>query len=301
MRRPRTLSTVSGKALLAISFWGLSFVALRVAVQSFEPFAVVAIRMAIGAAFLYALLGARGETLLPRRDDRARCSALGLLLGFHLLIQTYAMRSTSAQRAGWLLAFAPVATVVGARAFLGERLSARGWTGVAIATIGVIAMQASRGGELRAGTGEALLLLSCATWAAYTLLSIGVVERNGSLRATALAMAIAAAPNLAVAAASGWLSGRLTPAAAGAVLFLGLCCSGIAFAAWNAALREVGATRASAAIYLQPFVTLAASIALLGESVSVAALAGGALVLLGVWRIGKAKLAARTAVPPEAD
>src|SRR5882672_2213398 len=187
---------ISGKALLAVLFWGSSFVAIRIALEGLHPFALVATRLALGAVLLYAVLGVRREALLPRREDLGVCVSLGILLGGHLLLQSFAMRWTTAMRAGWLVAFVPVTIALGARFFLGHQLRAVGWLGVATASCGVLLLTSTAPSEFaRAGTGDMMMLSSSVSWAAYTLISLRPVERNGALRVTAFAMAIAVVPN----------------------------------------------------------------------------------------------------------
>jgi drug/metabolite transporter (DMT)-like permease len=277
-------------ALLSVLFWGLSFVAIAVAERGLHPFTLVWTRLALGAALLFAILRARGEALLPRREDRGICAVLGVLLGGHLLIQAFAMRMTTAMRAGWLVAFMPVTIALGAQLFRGERLRGLGWLGVAVASTGVFVLTATRPTDIvGAGTGDWLMLSSCLTWTAYTLISIDPVQRNGALRVTAFAMAVAVLPLAIASAVVGPLSRPLTADVIAAQLFLGLLASGVAFWAWNQALREFGPQRSSAVLYLQPFVTLLASRAVLGEPITPNALIGGPIVLAGVWLVKRSR------------
>jgi drug/metabolite transporter (DMT)-like permease len=108
---PRSARRLSyAKALTATVFWGLSFITVRVALESARPAGLVWTRNALGAAVLFALLRARGEPLLPEHADRPRCVLLGLIMGVHLVIQSTAMQLTSAMRAGWIVAFIPTVT-----------------------------------------------------------------------------------------------------------------------------------------------------------------------------------------------
>jgi drug/metabolite transporter (DMT)-like permease len=292
LAQTRASRWISGKALLAVLFWGSSFVAIRIALEGLHPFALVATRLALGALLLYAVLGVRREDLLPAREDRASCAGLGLLLGGHLLLQSFAMRWTTAMRAGWLVAFVPVTIALGAQLCLGQKLRAVGWLGVAIASCGVLLLTSTAPSEFaRAGTGDLMMLSSSISWAAYTLISLRPVERNGALRVTAFAMAIAVVPNAIAAGFAGFTSGPVTPRVIAALCFLGLFSSGLAFWAWNQALREIGPARSGAMLYVQPFVTLGAAFAILNEPPTSNLFIGGPVVLLGVWllaRFGKA-------------
>jgi drug/metabolite transporter (DMT)-like permease len=278
---------VGGVATLC---WGFSFVGVRVALQAFTPFGLVAGRLLLASAMLFGLVAAQQRTLLPQRADRARCAFLGLIVGVHLALQAAAMQLTSAMRAGWIVAFIPAVVAVGAALFLGERMRRQGWLGVALATLGVLVLSSVRPADFaRAGSGDALMIVSCFTWAAYTLLSAPLVERNGSLRVTALVMSVALLPNLAACLWSGVLHAPPAARHVASVVFLGVFASGLAFWCFGRAIAQLGAQRTSSLLYLQPFVTLAGSAWLLAEPVTAAALVGGAIVLLGVWLIQRAK------------
>ena len=280
---------VCGPGTIAILFWGASFVATKRALEGFEPFALVALRFAIGAAFVASVQLARGRELLPERADLARCVLLGLVLALHIGVQAFALLHTSALHSGWLVALSPVAIAIGAALFLGERVSARAWAGIAIATAGALLVVFSRGLALdEASTADLAVLGTCLTWAAYTLLGRTPVARSGAFRVTPLVMGIAALVSGGFAFASTARTPEATSTASVvALLVLGLGASGIAFTAWAAAVDRLGATRAGALLYFQPFVTLALSITLLDEPWSWLALAGGPLVLAGVALVGR--------------
>jgi drug/metabolite transporter (DMT)-like permease len=78
--------------------------------------------------------------------------------------------------------------------------------------------------------------------------------------------------------ASGW----------GAVLFLGIGCSGLGYLFWYAALSRLETSQVAAFLYLEPLVTLAAAMAVLGEKIHAATVAGGLLVLAGVYLVQRA-------------
>jgi drug/metabolite transporter (DMT)-like permease len=268
-------------------------VGVRIALQGLTPFGLVWMRLTIGAAVLYALLAASGRKVLPAREDRPRCLALGLIVSVHLSLQATAMELTSAVRAGWIVAFIPVVVALGARAFLGQRLSWGGWVGAGIATAGVLLLSSFRPAQLaQAGHGDLLVFVSCFTWAAYTLLSVEAIRRSGALAVTALAMAVAIAPAAGLALATGSWHAEPSVKALTALVFLGALASGVAFWAFARSIQALGPQRTSALLYIQPFVTLAGSALVLTEPITSTAVAGGILVLLGVWRVQRARISA---------
>lgn len=280
------------KALATVAIWGCSFLAIRVALEGATPWGVVWMRSTLAAVLLFALLGLRGQPLLPERGDRARCVVLGLIGATHFLIQTLSMQSTTTLRAGWIIAFIPVVVALGSRLFLRQRLAALGWVGITLATSGVLVLTSVRPAELAsAGAGDALMLVSTVTWASYTLLALGPISRNGGLRVTALALGVSVVPTLAVALFQGsWHAApSLRPVLA--LVFLGACASALAMWLFADAVGTLGPERTSAFQYLQPFVTLGVSFVFLDEPFTAATLVGGPLVLAGVALVQRSKRA----------
>ncbi len=278
------------KAFAATVLWGCSFIAMRHALDHAAPQTVVWMRNLLGSAFLFALLRWRGGPLLPHRDEGWRVVLLGLIFGAHLWIQAVALGSTTTMRAGWIIAFVPVVVAVGSWSFLGQRLRAIGWLGIAIASGGVLLLTATRPADLvHAASGDLLMLASTLTWASYTLLSMGPVRRNGAVRITASTLLISALPNMLASIGQPlWL----VPPDAGAVLallFLGLGASALALWLFTEAVTRIGAERASAFQYVQPVITMVAAGLLLHEPLSRELLLAGPVVLVGVWfvQLGK--------------
>ena len=93
--------------------------------------------------------------------------------------------------------------------------------------------------------GDLLVLASTLTWGIYPVVGRRTLAKVGSARATAFAMLagwILMAPVFL--ARAGWTEwSRLSPAGWGAVLFLGICCSGLGYLFWYAALEKLETSR----------------------------------------------------------
>lgn len=57
------------KAFLAITFWGASFVATKVALREVSPLTVIVLRFAMGLMALALVVAAQQEFTLPQRGD----------------------------------------------------------------------------------------------------------------------------------------------------------------------------------------------------------------------------------------
>jgi drug/metabolite transporter (DMT)-like permease len=284
-------------ALLAILFWGVSFVATKAVVAELSPVTLVLCRTVLGALLLVGILALRGRLSVPPRGDVPALLAMGFVgVAFHQTLQAYALELTSATHTGWLIGLTPIWSALLARVWLGERLGPGklaglgfGFAGATLVVTGgrvapdVLALPATR--------GDALILLSTLNWALYTVMSHATVRRLGPTPATAGAFVFGGlllAPVWAARSGLAELSG-LSSQGWAAVLFLGLACSGLGYLFWFAALEHVEASRVSAFLYLEPLVTLAAARVLLGESVSPSVVFGGLLLLGGVALVQRAR------------
>ena len=133
-------------------------------------------------------------------------------------------------------------------------------------------------------------LLGSVNWAIYTVLGHRTIRRLGPLRATAAMMlfgTLMLAPLFL--GNHGWLRlSRLSPVGSGALLFLGIGCSGLGYLFWYGALERIEVSRVAAFLYLEPFVTLLAAVGLLHEPVNLVTIAGGLTVLLSVFILHRA-------------
>jgi drug/metabolite transporter (DMT)-like permease len=287
-------SAAVAKALFAVTVWGASFIATKIALTEVAPVTVVWLRFAIGAAVLGAFVVGRRQFVLPTASDLSYFTLLGFLgIAFHQWLQSNGLKTAQASTTAWIVSSTPVFMALLGWLVLRERVRALVVAGIAVAAAGVL-LVVSRGdlGALAAGRfgtpGDLLILASAPNWAVFSVLSRRGLRRfpsagmmfwvmaTGWLLTTVLFLATGPGPaDIA----------RLGPRGWGAVLFLGVCCSGLAYAFWYDALRELAASQAGAFLYLEPLVAVVVAAGLLGEPVALAALAGGAAILLGVWMV----------------
>ena len=136
-----------------------------------------------------------------------------------------------------------------------------------------------------------MVLLSTLNWAVYSVLGRGVIRDLGATRATAGAMnagLLLLVPVLLVPQATAGLS-TLSATGWSAVLFLGICCSGLGYLFWYRALERMDASKVGSLLYLEPLVTLAAGSLLLAEPIRAATVLGGVLLLAGVILVQRSR------------
>lgn len=294
MPASRTLPALS--ALFAVVVWGATFVATKIALTEVSPASIVWIRFGIGALILGAAVLARRQFALPSRGDLPRLALLGFLgVTFHQWLQATGLQTTRATNTAWIVATIPVFTALLGWLFLKEKM---GWLrvgGMAIAALGVLLIVS--GGNLLAllsgnfgSTGDLLILISAPNWAVYTILSRRELARHPAARMMFYVMLFGwlftciwifgAGPGLSEIPAltfKGWT----------ALLMLGIFGSGLAYIAWYDALREIPASQLGAFINIEPLVTMLIAAPMLGEPITMISLAGGAIIIFGVWLVNR--------------
>ncbi|HEV8232166.1 MAG TPA: DMT family transporter [Thermoanaerobaculia bacterium] len=284
-------------ALAAVILWGISFVATRAALIEISPVTLVFTRFALGTALLFALLAARRRLDAPPRDSWRALVSMGFLGVFvHQMLQAHGLELTTAVHTGWLIGLIPIWSAILGALVLHERLGVRNVAGLVLGFAGA-ALVITRGEPsagflaLPATRGDFLILASTVNWAVYSVVGRRTLARLGSARATAFAMLAGwamLAPVFALRA--GWKEyAGISRGGWAAVLFLGIGCSGLGYLFWYTALEKLETSRVAAFLYLEPLVTLAAAVALLGEPVHATTIAGGLIVLAGVFLVQRVR------------
>ena len=269
-------------AYLTVSIvWGSTFLGIAVALRSFTPWGVVAVRFTVASLLCLAL----GRLLGEERPSRAVAGHLAVsgavMLGVCNAIVTWAELHVPSGLAAVLCA--PVPIVLALLLLRTERLGARGWTGVLLGFGGVVLLTAperSGGASLAAAAG---ILVSTILWAWATLHMKRHVTGGGPLTNAGVQMATASAIALPAAALTGgFLRAPLVPDAAGALLYLAVVGSCLAFTAFGVLTRLWPPARAGTYAYLNPAIAVLLGAALLGEPLGLRLVAGMAVLLAGV-------------------
>jgi drug/metabolite transporter (DMT)-like permease len=278
------------------AIWGGTFIAGRVLAQAVPPAVGALLRFTVACAALLAaaFLLERG---LPRLDRRQLLATLALgatgVLAYNLFFLGALLRMP-ASRTSLIVALNPAVTIVAASLLFGERLHPLRWIGVALALLGVWIVLTG-GHPLAAigdtlGPGEWMMFGAICAWAAYTLIGRSVLRGLTPLAATTWASLFGTAMLVPVAVpdlARLHLS-ALTPQVLGAVGYLGLLGTGLAFVWYYRAVQVLGPSRTVIFNNLVPVFGAAFGVGLLGEPLTASMLVGGAVALAGVMIVTRA-------------
>ena len=280
-------------ALAAVVLWGVSFVATKAALREVSPITLIFTRFALGVAVLILVLKLTRQSFAPPRASWPILALMGFVgIFLHQIVQAHGLTLTTAVRTGWLIGVTPIWSAVLGAIFLKEGFGTRKVLGLFIGFTGALLVITRRQLSpevlaLPSTRGDLLVLASTWTWAIYTMLGRDTLRRLGSARATTAAMFTGWAMMIPFfIAANGWQEYRdLSFTSMGAIVFLGIGCSGLGYWFWYAALERIDTSQVAAFLYLEPLVTLLSAVALLEESVAWSTIFGGMLVLVGVLTV----------------
>ncbi|OGS01103.1 MAG: hypothetical protein A2V88_09090 [Elusimicrobia bacterium RBG_16_66_12] len=280
--------------LVAVSniLGGSTYAVTTAALKGFSEKDLILLRMALCAAlFLPLAWRARRRLAAAARGDWARVVAVGLLgYALPLALGTYGMKLSSATSASLLVGMEPVAIVLLSSAFLGERLTGLKVLSLVLGLLGAMLI-AFQGPPAFSGVfsarmkGDLILAAHGGCWALYSVLGKSALKRVDPLDFTAattivgfLGTAAWAWPG---ADRSAWAAAPL-PAWL-AMSYLSVAGGFLAVILWNVALKTVEASRVANFIFLQPVVGVLLGVGLQGDPITRWSLAGGALVLGGMY------------------
>ena len=273
--------------LLLASLWGASFMFIKVAVDEIEPTTMMALRLVLAGAVLFAVLAARTSMRTAAREVRDTGSG-GLLLGvangalpFTLIawgekhidsgvaaianatvpifVALLALRFAPSERVGGLRLFGVLIGLAGVGVLAGldpegGRWAVAGTLAVVLASLCYACSNLFT--QRRFSADSPLVVATAATvYGALVLLPLGVLQRPETV--------------------PGWK-------ALASVAALGLLGTALASLVLYRMLTRFGSSRTTLVTYLIPPMALFYGVVLLGEPLTASALAGLVLILTGV-------------------
>ncbi|WP_243074007.1 DMT family transporter [Microbacterium sp. SS28] len=282
-----TRFSTKGWVLFAIMalVWGLPYLFIKEAVDSYSPAAVVAGRTLIGALILLPIALHR-RALRPALKFWPWVLAFGAIeMAGPFLLLGHAEQTLPSGLTGLLVATVPLfaAVIAFTRGDKGVLRPARagglliGFAGVAVIVAGP--GLAAGGATSLLAVGELLLVALCYAIAPFIVATkLKDVPALGTITLSLFAVGLFYLP-------IGLLTQHEPPTARSTIslVALGVICTAVAFVAFFALIAEVGPVRAPLFTYVNPVVAIVLGTILLGEEISVGLLIGFPLVILGCW------------------
>jgi drug/metabolite transporter (DMT)-like permease len=278
--------------LLAVIFWGTSFVATKRVLAELDPVTIIALRLLLASVLLLVIAIITKRKFTINLKNHGSIFILACIAVFHLWIQVTGLKYSTASNTGWIIGTAPIFMALLAIIFFKEKISFIQVTGILIAMFGLLLL-IGKGDitniDLIQNKGDLLVLASAFTWGVYSMVNKKITLLYSPLMTILylfIMMSIIIVPlNLSSAVIEsvihlstvGWIS----------VLFLGLFCSGIAYVIWAYSLRDLESAKVGAFLYFEPLITVAAAWILLQESITLLMLVSGIIITFGVILVNK--------------
>jgi drug/metabolite transporter (DMT)-like permease len=272
-------------------FWGGTFIAGRTLAGSVPPANAAFLRFAIATLVLAVL--ARlidGKITIPPRSQWFSLLLLGMTGVFSYNILFFSgLQHIEAGRASLIIALNPLAITLAAVVFLGERLTMKQSAGILVSLIGALFVISNghpsailSGGF---GKGEASILGCVASWTAYSIIGRSVLRSVSPPAAVLYSSLIGSLLLFPLVLMNNSFTQTLSYSIYDwtSLTFLGILGTAVGFSLYYGAIKKIGASRCSVFINLVPFFSILLSWFILNESMKLSVLAGGLILLTGVY------------------
>ena len=291
--------------VVAMIFWGMSFVWSTQVYQNLNPTATIFLRLVVATIFFTAIL------FTFRLNEKVKKEHLGLFAlaamfepFLYFIFEGYGLKNTSPIIGSGIIAMIPLVTPIAAHFFLKERLTPMNIVGFIISFIGVIVLLLNKDLEFIASPKGILFLCGAVLVAVgYSIALIRLTKLYKPLTITwvqniigmlyflplTLIMERFEPSNFAN------VGGYIVP-----LICLGVFCSAIAYALWAFAFSKLGASRANVYSNLIPVFTAIFSYFIIHEALTANKIIGILVVVVGlILSQMKPKTALRQAQGPQ--
>jgi drug/metabolite transporter (DMT)-like permease len=286
---------------LVYLFWGSTYLAIDIAVQTIPPALMCGLRFSIAGIIMLAACAATGRKILysPRQIVLAAVVGLLLLMGGNLTL-SYAELAVSSGLAALIVAITPLWFLVLDSLLLGDHhISGRGKAGLVLGIVGLFVLVWP---QLQAGSmGHRELIASISliggsfSWALGSVLSKRWQSGMDVFSCTGWQVVAAGVGNFIFALfAHDFSHVRWTTRGLSAVFYLVVCGSWIGYTAYIWLLEHVPTSKVSTYAYVNPVVAVFLGWLILHERVDRFILAGSAIVVLSVILVTSAKVKEKT-------
>ena len=260
--------------------WGSTYLTIRVGLESFPPFLMIALRFIVAGGVLYAVLRAQGKPA-PTRGQWGRAGIIGAcLIAGGMALSAFAGQYIASALVALIVTTSPLWTVLFAGLW-GEWPNRQEWLGLVLGLVGTGLL--SVGGDTSATLlGFVLVVIAAALWGLGSAWSRKLDQPDG-LMGTAAQMLIGGALVLLVSVVRGErMTAPPTLSATLALLYMITFGSLIAFSAYTYLLKHVRPALAASNSYVNPVIAIGLGVGLAGEHMPPTLWIALPLILIGV-------------------
>ena len=276
--------------MLCVS-WGFNQIAVKLVLPDVPPM-LQALARSLGALPVLLIIGwLRGVKFFERDGTLWPGLSAGIIFGIEFVLIYRGLSLTSASRAVVFLYTAPFFVALGSYLFLGERLRASQWGGLALSFAGVALAIGVPQANVDANVlfGDLLIVAGGTGWAATTL----IVKATALIKAPAeKGLGYQVALSIPILAFAAWIDGeRITHVPSTLSLSLlayqSFWVVGLTFMLWFVLVKTYSASKLSAFTFITPLFGVVASYFILHDTLTLAFGAAALLVIAGLCLVNR--------------
>jgi drug/metabolite transporter (DMT)-like permease len=288
--RPLSPGAIALMLMLCLS-WGFNQIAVKLVLPDVPPM-LQALTRSVGALPVLLIIGwARGVRLFERDGTLWPGVIAGVIFGIEFVLIYRGLLLTSASRAAVFLYTAPFFVALGSYLFLGERLRASQWGGLALSFAGVALAIGVPQANVDANVllGDLLIVGGGALWAVTTLL----VKATALIKAPAeKGLGYQVAVSIPILGFAAWSTGETithVPHALSLALlaYQAFWVVGLTFTLWFALVKTYSASKLSAFTFITPLFGVVAAYVIMHDTLTPVFGVAALLVILGLYLVNK--------------
>ncbi len=274
--------------MMTVLFWGLSFVATKIALQCFPPFTLIFFRFSGASIFFIFLLMRTGFPPLTWNAVKPLLILAIFQPGLYFSFETIGLQYSSATKASLIISTIPIVVLLLSTIFLKERIRIVNILGIIISMFGVaLLIYGNQSIDEQQGIllGDLLILGAVFSASIYIIMTRRLSKTFSPIQITGMQVIFGmimffpafffTLPQME------WSA--ITQDAIIALIILTVFATIGAFLCYNYALTKIPAARAAVCINGIPLITALGAWIILGERLSPLQLAGGAIVVSAVY------------------
>jgi drug/metabolite transporter (DMT)-like permease len=271
--------------------WGFNQIAVKLALPDIPPLLQGTLRSAGALPVLLLIARIRGVNIFARDGTLYAGLLAGVLFGFEFVLIYRGLLFTSASRAVVFLYTAPFFVSLGSSRFLGERLRASQWAGLALSFAGVALAIGVPQANVDADVllGDLLIVGGGALWGATTLLVKATRLRHA---APEKALVYQVALSIPILGGAAFLSGETLirfpgPLALSLMAYQAVWVVGLTFLLWFVLVKAYSASKLSAFTFITPLFGVMASYFILHDTLTPVFGGAAVLVIAGLFLVNR--------------
>jgi drug/metabolite transporter (DMT)-like permease len=288
--RALTPGAIALMLMLCLS-WGFNQIAVKLVLPEVPPM-LQALSRSVGALPVLLVIGwFRGVKFYERDGTLWPGVIAGVIFGIEFVLIYRGLLLTSASRAVVFLYTAPFFVALGSYVFLGERLRAPQWGGLALSFAGVaLAIGVPQANvDAKVLLGDLLIVAGGALWAATTL----IVKTTALIKAPAeKGLGYQVALSIPILALAAWISDETItqvpgPLSLSLLAYQAFWVVGLTFLLWFALVKTYSASKLSAFTFVTPLFGVVASYFIMHDTLTIAFGVAALLVIAGLYLVNK--------------